>query len=78
MALGFERQARAELSAKGLVTLDIDDMRRTVELWDALKQRTAVSSLVYYARHVEQNATLIDRIDAFLEQAEEDWARQQS
>jgi hypothetical protein len=78
VALGFEEQAREELSAKGLVALDIEDMRRTVELWDTLKQRTAVASLVYYARHVEQNATLIDRIDAFLEQAEEDWERQQS
>ena len=78
VALGFEREAREELSAKGVVTLDIDDMRRTVELWDSLKQRAAVASLVYYARHVEQNAVLIKRIDAFLEKAEEDRAQQQA
>ena len=78
VALGFEPEAREEFGGRGVVTLDIDDMRRTVELWDTLKQRTAVASLVYYARHVEQNATLIGRVEAFLDEAEEDWARQRA
>jgi hypothetical protein len=47
----------------------LDDLVRIVGLWDLLKQRTAVSSLVYYARHVEKNSSLAERIDAFLETA---------
>ncbi len=66
VALGFLEGVRAALEGLGLRTLDRVDMVRIVELWDPLKQRTAVASLVYYARHVEKNASLGDRIDAFL------------
>ncbi len=55
----------------GLKPLDLDDLVRIVELWDPLKQRTAVSSLIYYARHVEKNSSLAERIDAFLKTAGE-------
>ena len=64
-ALGFEG-SRAPLEGMGLKTLDTADMLRIVELWDPLKQRTAVQSLVYYARHVEKNSTFAERVDAFL------------
>ena len=38
-----------------------------------LEQRTAVSSVVYYARHVEKNTVLAGRIEAFLAQAAREW-----
>ena len=44
-------------------------MLRIVELWDPLKQRTAAASMVYYARHVEKNSFLAERIDEFLLEA---------
>lgn len=65
-ALAFQGNARQVIDASGLKTLDVADMLRIVELWDPLKQRTAVASLVYYARHVEKNAALTDRIKGFL------------
>jgi hypothetical protein len=46
-------------------------MLAIVALWDPLKQRTAVNSLVYYARHVEKNSSLAGRIEAFLKEAAE-------
>jgi hypothetical protein len=66
VALAFKPGVREIVEDDGLRALDRDDLRRVVELWDPLKQRTAVSSLVYYARHVEKNTVLADRIDAFL------------
>lgn len=72
-ALGFESGAREAIAHLGVIPLDRRDMLRTVELWDPLKQRTAVSSLVYYARHVEKNAPLAERLDMFLASAEAEW-----
>lgn len=66
-ALGFHEGVREKLYGLGLKCLDREDMVRIVELWDPLKQRTAVSSLVYYARHIEKNSSLGDRVDAFLQ-----------
>ena len=51
--------------------VDVDDLLSIVELWDPLKQRTATQSLVYYARHVEKNSVLSDRLEAFLKEAAE-------
>jgi hypothetical protein len=68
-ALGFKDGVRELLEGMGLKPLDTEDMLRIVELWDPLKQRTAVSSLIYYARHVEKNSSLADRIDKFLLEA---------
>lgn len=65
-ALGFKGDARAQIEALGPKCLDIDDLLRIVEFWDPLKQRTAVSSLVYYAKHVEKNSVLAERLDDFL------------
>jgi hypothetical protein len=72
-ALGFEDDIREALEALGLIPLDTDDLLRIVELWDPLKQRTAVSSFVYYARHVEKNSSLSGRIDEFLATAAKEW-----
>jgi hypothetical protein len=38
-----------------------------------VKQRTAVSSFVYYAQHVEKNSSLKGGIDAFLIAATKEW-----
>jgi hypothetical protein len=70
IALAFDEGVRAEIEALGLKPLDRNDLLRIVELWDPLKQRTAVQSLVYYAQHVEKNSSLTDRLKAFLKEAE--------
>ena len=71
VALAFDEGARDEIEALGLKALDRNDLLRIVELWDPLKQRTAVQSLVYYAQHVEENSSLTDRLKAFLKLAEQ-------
>lgn len=65
-ALGFEERVREKLEELGLHPLDLDDMRYVVDLWDPMKQRTAVASLTYYVKHVEKNSALGDRLDAFI------------
>lgn len=72
-ALGFEENVRETLDAMGLISLDTVDLLRIVELWDPIKQRTAVSSFIYYAQHVEKNSSLTERIDVFLARAAEEW-----
>lgn len=57
VALGFSDGVDELIEDIGLKPLDTDDLLRIVELWDPLKQRTAVASLVYYARHVEKNSS---------------------
>ncbi|HET9645764.1 MAG TPA: hypothetical protein VFP68_20965 [Burkholderiaceae bacterium] len=71
-ALGFKESVREQLEGIGLKALDTDDLLRIVELWDPVKQRTATTSLVYYARHVEKSSSLGDRVDAFLRDAARD------
>lgn len=73
VALDFQEGAREAIEAVGLIPLSTHDLLRIVELWDPVKQRTAVSSLVYYATHVEKNSTFADRLHAFLEKAGSDW-----
>lgn len=68
VALDFDEEVRDLVSGLGVKPLSLDDLLRFVELWDPLKQRTAVSSLTYYARHVEKNASLANRIDSFVQQ----------
>ena len=68
-ALAFKDDARKQIEDLNLKPLTVDDLLAIVELWDPLKQRTAVSSIVYYARHVEKNSALAKRLDQFLEQA---------
>jgi hypothetical protein len=79
-ALGFGHGAREAIEALGLIPLEKGDMARIVELWDPVKQRTAVSSLIYYAKHVEKNSSLTDRIQSFISGAREEWlaGRQQT
>lgn len=65
-ALVLTPSVREKLEEIGLKTLDIEDLLKIVELWDPLKQRNATTSFVYYARHVEKNSVLSDRVDKFL------------
>lgn len=65
-ALGFKDGVRELLVGMGLRAVDREDMLRIVELWDPLKQRTAAASLAYYARHVEKNSSLGERVESFL------------
>ena len=71
VANDFTESAKKLLEEIGLKALDTDDMLRIVELWDPLKQRTAVASLIYYSRHVEKNSFLSERIEAFVREASE-------
>jgi hypothetical protein len=71
VALGFCDGVKDMIKNIGLKPLSTDDLLRIVEIWDPLKQRTAVASLVYYARHVEKNSSLAERIEAFLTMASE-------
>ena len=66
-ALDFDDGVRVRLEEIGLRSLSMNDMRRSVALWHPLKQRAAVSSLVYYVRQVEKSAALSKRIERFLE-----------
>jgi hypothetical protein len=68
-ALGFDAGVRDAIEGLGARALDVHDMVRIVELWDPLKQRTAVSSLIYYLKHVEKNSALAERLAAFLDAA---------
>ncbi|MBW3099263.1 hypothetical protein [Pseudohoeflea coraliihabitans] len=72
-ALGFADTVRPALEGMGLIPLDVNDMLRIVELWDPIKQRTAVASFVYYATHIEKNSSLKKRINDFLDKADADW-----
>jgi hypothetical protein len=67
-SLGFDQDSRTRVEGMGLRALDRDDMLRIVELWDPLKQRTAVASLTYYFTHIEKNSALSERLSAFLAQ----------
>jgi hypothetical protein len=67
VARGFAASVRERVEALGLKALDTEDLLSIVELWDPLKQRTAVNSFVYYATHVEKNSSLTKRLERFLE-----------
>ena len=69
VALEFEEGVRDTLEGMGLKALTTADLLRIVELWDPLKQRTAVASFVYYAKHVEKNSLLASRVEKFLKEA---------
>ena len=69
VARSYKADTRKLIESLGLKALDADDLLRIVELWDPLKQRTAVSSFIYYARHVEKNSSLATRIDEFFKTA---------
>lgn len=67
VALRFEAGTAERISEMGVRPLDREDLVGIVQLWDPVKQRTAVSSLVYYVKHVETNSALGRRVEEFLE-----------
>ncbi|MEH6437077.1 hypothetical protein [Massilia sp. DD77] len=78
VALGFKEDCETEARLMGMLTLDIAGMKKIVELWDPLKQRTAISSFIYYANHIEKNSSLSARIQDFLKNEELRWAERWS
>jgi hypothetical protein len=69
-ALGFADGVREAIEDLGVRALDSDDMLRIVQLWDPVKQRVAVTSLLYYIHHIEKNSALAKRLAAFLAAAD--------
>ncbi|SFI19191.1 hypothetical protein [Planctomicrobium piriforme] len=65
-ALKFDDAAYGQLEQQGVHAVDLKSMQRIVELWDSMKQRTAVASLVYYVNQVEKSSSLASRLDEFL------------
>lgn len=65
VALAFDDAARSALIALGLEPVTKQDLIDRVRLWDALKQRNAVQSLLFYVTQVEQNKSLIDSVQRF-------------
>jgi len=67
VALSFAEGTADLIEAKGIHAIDRNDMSAIVSLWDPMKQRTAVASLVYYVEHVEQSSALAARLRQFLD-----------
>jgi len=72
-ALDFADGVRTGLEEMGMIPLSLDNMLNFVELWDPVKQRTAVSSLIFYVKHIEKNGPLGDRLDIFLDEIQTEW-----
>ena len=72
-ALDFAEGVRDVLLEQGAEPVSQGDMTRIAALWDPVKQRTAVSSFVFYAKHIEKNASLADRLKQFLKDCENEW-----
>lgn len=66
--LGFGDGAREAIEGMGVRALDASQVQDIVSLWDPMKQRTAVASLMYYFKHVEQSSALTERLSVFLEE----------
>ena len=77
-AIDFADGAREALLAQGAEPLSQDDMIRIVTLWDPVKQRTAVSSFLYYVKQIDKNGPLTTRLEQFLDTAEADWHAQRN
>lgn len=74
-ALSFGEGAKDTLEGMGLRALDKEDVLRTVELWDTRKQAAAVQATIYYAKHIEKNSSLTERLTKFIEEAEADFKK---
>lgn len=72
-ATSYGEGAREAIEGMGLRALDKQDMLRTVELWDTRKQASAVQATIYYAKHIEKNSALTTRLQAFIEDSEDEF-----
>lgn len=70
VALGFKEDAAKKLAGMGLEPLSRDDLIERVRIWDPLKQRIAISAILYYANFREQNSVLYGRIQEFIANTE--------
>ncbi|MCI2263389.1 hypothetical protein [Xanthomonas indica] len=70
VALGFKDDASKKIAEMGLEPLSRDDLIERVRIWDPLKQRIAISAIMYYANFREQNSVLYERIQNFIAEAE--------
>ncbi len=59
---------RDEIESLGVRALSLYDLLRIAELWDPIKQRTAVNSMFYYVEHVERSSSLATRLRTYLDQ----------
>jgi hypothetical protein len=66
VAEDFEQEAISQIENVGLVALSLPKLIEIVTLWDPLKQKIAAQSFLYYASHVEQDASLAERIRKFV------------
>jgi hypothetical protein len=69
--LGFEEGIREQVEALGVRAIDNVDLQSIVQLWDPMKQRTAVASMLYYVKQIEKSSALGSRLDAFIEASSE-------
>lgn len=70
VALGFKEEAAKKIASMGLEPISRDDLIERVRIWDPLKQRIAISAILYYANFREQNSVLYGRIQEFIAKAE--------
>ena len=73
VALDFAEGVRESLLEQGAEPLSQGDMVRIATLWDPVKQRTAVASFIFYAKHIEKNAALSARLGHFLKDCDDEW-----
>lgn len=70
VALDFEDGIAEQLKDMGLQPISQQDLVERVRVWDPLKQKIAMSAILYYVAFREQNSALYGRIKDFLSQLE--------
>jgi|GEM_PF-851414 len=66
VATGFAEGARQEVLDTGLVPVSVDDLIKTVSLWDPVKQQAALNAFEWAVVQKEQTTGLIERYEEFL------------
>ncbi|MCZ7683734.1 MAG: hypothetical protein M5U28_35190 [Sandaracinaceae bacterium] len=70
-ARSFDSDVRVELEGLGIVLTDSTTLSQLVKRWDWVKQDIALQSMVHYLAHIEQNASAVTRILAFITERDE-------
>jgi hypothetical protein len=66
IARSADPEAKTVIASHGAVCLTDEELRATVSAWDWRKQDQAVSGLLHYLAHVEQNPGAVNRLLAFI------------
>lgn len=66
VALGFSNSAASAIREMGLEPISRQDLADRVRIWDPLKQKIAMSALLYYAGFREQSSALHARVREFV------------